>query len=198
MDGAHAGDFRVTHFIERVRPQSVLSKVTLSISWVRRNLIHPRTGKTVSRSSTTSKGGDIGLSRSDNKALYDVRGHVFRRLLRKLPLQPARTQIAEFFKSAAEWLEALYQANERSEVFPQRAFAKMLAKHFVFQCQCSSRRSFRGDRVYARLKFNTAYSPRLTETLGLTAKALLKCDHSRTLKPAYISGRPYELSTRIL
>ena len=80
----------------------------------------------------------------------------------------------EFFKSAAEWLEALYEANERSEVFPQRAFAKMLAKHFFFQCQCSSRRSFRGDRVYARLKFNTAYSPRLSEKLRLTAKALLK------------------------
>jgi SAM-dependent methyltransferase len=39
--------------------------------------------------------GDIGLSRSYNEALYEVRGRVFRRLLHKLPLQPAQTRVLD-------------------------------------------------------------------------------------------------------
>ena len=80
----------------------------------------------------------------------------------------------EFFESARKWLETLHRANEKSALFPQSAFARMLAKHFFFQCLCASRRGFPGDQFYSKLSFSSIYSPSFGEKVRIRTKTLLK------------------------
>ncbi len=128
------------------------------------------------------------LTRAKSEVKADETRRVRLRMLQDLGLEPTEAQqtlhslvlgdnweqTPKFFESASRWLEILHQANDKSALFPRYAFARMLAKHFFFQCQCATRRSFNGKRFYANLSFSDHYSPRFLESIRINAKSLIK------------------------
>ena len=57
--------------------------------------------------------GDIGLSRSYNSYLYKVRRHVFRRLLRQLPLAPGDTSVLDIGSGTGVYVDEWHRWGAR-------------------------------------------------------------------------------------
>jgi hypothetical protein len=106
---------------------------------------------------------DLGLTPSDAEQTFH-----------NLILDGKWEESTEFFESTVRWLETLYQANERSSLFPGFTFASLLAQYFFFQCQHATRRNFDGMRFYENLNFSRFYVPPFFEKLRMRYKFLLK------------------------
>lgn len=89
-------------------------------------------------------------------------------------LAPEWEESTTFFTKIADWLNAVFDANQGCRVFPPEAFAMMLAELFFQRCQCATRRGFDGLSTFRRLKFADHYRARRIALMRLRMKSVLK------------------------